>query len=423
MINLEIVSPKRKSGRDGFSEFYPYYAGFPEAFVRTILKSADLSPNSIIFDPWNGSGTTTAAASRLGFPAIGFDLNPVMVVIAKARLLPSTEASSLRSLAKAILDHSRKLSTALQQGDPLLQWFSPSAASKLRRIERSCAHHFVETSIGWTIDQLSSTGATFYASLFAASRRLISKFKTSNPTWIRIPKAPSERIAVEAQQIEALYLDVVSDLADYLTEKQEHQFQRLACEIKRADATCERPREQVDCVITSPPYCTRIDYAAATRIELALLSSLAQINPTELRHKMIGTTTVPKERVVPTESWGDTCVRFLRNVESHTSRASKSYYYPTLTDYFDKMARSIDQLATGLRQGGTAILIVQDSYYKDLRNDVPQVMIEMSKQRGLELVQRKDFASPQCMSRINSRSLAYSGRIGSTESVLCLTKR
>ena len=38
----------------------------------------------MILDPWNGSGTTTYAASQLGYTSRGLDLNPVMNIVARA---------------------------------------------------------------------------------------------------------------------------------------------------------------------------------------------------------------------------------------------------------------------------------------------------------------------------------------------------
>src|SRR5690606_7221892 len=48
-------------------------------------------------------------------------------------------------------------------------------------------------------------------------------------------------------------------------------------------------RCNVDAVITSPPYCTRIDYAVATRMELAVLG-IDESRTENLRRLMIGTT-------------------------------------------------------------------------------------------------------------------------------------
>ena len=70
--NLVIPSPKRRPSADGFQQLYPYYAGFPELFVHALLTSSLVKPGGFIYDPWNGSGTTTAVASRLGLPAVGF---------------------------------------------------------------------------------------------------------------------------------------------------------------------------------------------------------------------------------------------------------------------------------------------------------------------------------------------------------------
>jgi DNA modification methylase len=93
--NLAIISPKRTSKSENLWEgFFPYYAGFPEAFASSILRTSGLSSESTVLDPWNGSGTTTYAASKLGIPTIGFDINPVMVVVGRARLLAAQIASS-----------------------------------------------------------------------------------------------------------------------------------------------------------------------------------------------------------------------------------------------------------------------------------------------------------------------------------------
>jgi DNA modification methylase len=93
---LRIVSPKRnKRLQTGWEGFFPYYAGYPELFARELLKSARLPHGAVVLDPWNGSGTTTYIATSLGLDSIGIDLNPVMIIVARARLLPPSEADHL----------------------------------------------------------------------------------------------------------------------------------------------------------------------------------------------------------------------------------------------------------------------------------------------------------------------------------------
>src|SRR5438128_2141314 len=68
---------------------YRYYAGFSPDFVRDVIVGLSLGPTDLLVDPWNGSGTTTTIAEELGIPSWGGDVNPAMIVIAKARLLGS----------------------------------------------------------------------------------------------------------------------------------------------------------------------------------------------------------------------------------------------------------------------------------------------------------------------------------------------
>lgn len=180
--------------------------------------------------------------------------------------------------------------------------------------------------------------------------------------------------------------------------------------------------ESIDLVLTSPPYCTRIDYTAATRVELAVLEPLLGMTPDELGAKMIGSTQVPKLPIEANKAWGPTCSRFLRAVRSHPSKASAGYYYSTHLDYFDKMSRSLDALASGLKPEGLAVLVVQDSYYKDVHNDLPKIIGEMGKAAGLRLARTERYAWTQSMSRINPHTKAYKRPSHATEAVLCFTK-
>ena len=91
MLHRMIRSPKRDpSSSKRSAELYHYYAGFSPKFVTDIIAALNIDDSAVIMDPWNGSGTTTQVARDLGFSAIGFDINPVMVIVAKAKLINCT---------------------------------------------------------------------------------------------------------------------------------------------------------------------------------------------------------------------------------------------------------------------------------------------------------------------------------------------
>ncbi|MDE2384466.1 MAG: site-specific DNA-methyltransferase, partial [Alphaproteobacteria bacterium] len=119
---LRITSPKRLGGPvSNWEQFFPYYAGYPLHFASNIIDSADLLPGSRVLDPWNGSGTTTYAASVRGHTAIGIDVNPVMAVVARGRMLSPTEADSIVPLCTEIIRGVKSRKPAVNE--PLYDWF------------------------------------------------------------------------------------------------------------------------------------------------------------------------------------------------------------------------------------------------------------------------------------------------------------
>lgn len=427
--SLVINSPKRAlQTQTGWDAFFPYYAGYPETFARTLLKSANLPKEAVVLDPWNGSGTTTFSASQLGLVSRGFDLNPVMIVIARARLLAPSEADSLEPLARDAVKGVRTNLRNLHPDDPLRWWFEPPAAALLRALERRIRGQLVgERTIGTDgvkLDHISGLAATFYVALFSVCREMAAPFRCSNPTWLRKPKATETLVSAEREVILSAFIGNVMNMAVALTERAaEPQPEHATAELRLMDTTAAAlPPDSVDMVLTSPPYCTRIDYSAATRVELAVLHPLFDTKMEDLGRQMIGSTRVPDHEIALNSDWGKTCSQFLDALSSHSSKASGTYYYKTHLDYFDKMARSLANISKGIKPTGAAVLVVQDSYYKDIHNDLPGITTEMAEAAGLRLRRRDDFAFKRTMAGINPYTRTYKRAAGAVEAVLCFEK-
>jgi hypothetical protein len=426
---LRIQSPKRvKASQTGWDGFFPYYAGFPESFANDIISSAKLPDGSVIFDPWNGSGTTTFAATTHALHSIGLDLNPAMVVIAKARLLPISEADSIEPLGLKIIEIAQANTEATDRDDPLQIWFGKGNTKTIRSIERSIRNHLVGSltlSNGQLhLDNLSSLAATNYVALFSVCRELAHKFRSTNPTWLRYPRTDESKPRYNNERIYEEFLKNLQEMAQALHARDKIRgHDGMLPEIRIGDSTnIELPANSVDLILTSPPYCTRIDYTAATRLELAVLNSITRLDVRELSRKMIGSTRVPLAKIDVSKTWGYTCEKFLKELRAHPSKASGGYYYLTHADYFHKMSSSIQNIAKALKTGGSAILVVQDSYYKDIYNDLPQMITDISLNHGLHLERRDDFKITRTMAGLHPHSRSYDKPSGALEAVLCLKK-
>jgi hypothetical protein len=268
---------------------------------------------------------------------------------------------------------------------------------------------------------MPKTMSFFYVALFRTVRHFLTPFMSSNPTWIRQPRVSDERIEFTKGCAADMFAAVCARmLSEAPMARTSTQFSRSKVDLASADSLPLGTRS-VDLILSSPPYCTRIDYAVATMPELAVLG-FGGNRFTELRRALTGTLTVNGLMPDISLSWGRTCAQFLKKLRSHPSKASETYYLKTHLQYFASIERSLCEIVRVLRNGAQCILVVQDSYYKDIRNDLPRVFIEMAELKGLRAVRKEDFNLSRTMARINPRTKKYRQRPTAVECVLCFTK-
>lgn len=412
-----LPNPKRSvNGRP--RELYEYYAGYSAEFVRAALESSGMHERAIVADPWNGAGTTTRVAAEKGCRPRGYDLNPAMVIVAKASLLADSVRPSTLPLGRDILRKSIKLRVAGPL-DPLQRWFKPSAAGRVRGIELAIQDILVQESYRGrvaslsSLDGISSLAAFYYTALFRVVRKLTNCFRTSNPTWIIPTSNALETSAAELAQLFAHEIECMEEVLGISASMQcddAHLGLADSRQLPLADGS-------VDVVLSSPPYCTRIDYAIATLPELAVLNASDE-TILGLRQTLIGSPVLSRSIAEPTPRWGQTCTVFLSSVQEHPSKGSKGYYLKVFMSYFHRLFASLEEIRRVTRSGGHVFLVVQDSYYKEVHNNLPSIVHEMASNLNFDLVKRRDFIMPNSMRNINTRSRAYRRTTATTESVL-----
>lgn len=406
-LGAVLRTPKLRPA-DECRRWYRFYAMFSEAFARDVIERTTLASGAVLYDPWLGVGTSTAVAGSLGIQALGVDINPVMVTIARGRLASREIANEAATAARDFVASS---SIAVAEDDPLHAWFGNGVASELRQWQ------FAAEKVRSTMSSLE--GADFLLTcIFSVAHGLAGRFQTKNPTWVRRP-APADRIDSSPKPLSELIDAEIVRRSEFCTDSASNETVCLKVG-SSADQNCDP--ESIDLVLSSPPYCTRIDYAVTTQIELAVLGD-SESSLRELRDRSMGTSTIRRKRLAQRCSeWGPTCLSFVQKVQEHPSKASAGYYLKTYEQYFGDLSGSIDQLAKALRRGGIGVLVVQDSYYKGVHTDLARIVNEMSELAGLNLTARDDFPAKKSMRNINTRSRRYRMDTSGTESVLWFTK-
>ena len=397
-IAKSLSSPKRKTiGRLRRSILYDFYAGYSESFATDVLNGIVANNRDlVVYDPWNGSGTTTWAAAKLRCRAIGVDANPAMVVVAKARLAERRALKSLKESSQ-LLSPSELTGTTqdILPRDPLNQWFDEGTVNRLRSLQEKIGLETCRPPITPSayVETLSNNLSLTCVTLFKLVRKLTSHFQASNPTWVRVSKSADDKTSFSSNEILNVYRSVLSDIdPETLHSNPRRDLGHVS--LFSADARyfeVTNHCDQLQCILTSPPYCTRIDYVISTRRELAVLgANTADVR--KLRESQIGTPVIVRpETKVDEERWGRTCTVFLNAVRSHDSKASSTYYLKGHIQYFDGIYSVLKRCAKVLALHGNCTLVVQGSYYKEIPIDLPKIIQEMGSSLGLECEQCFDF--------------------------------
>jgi hypothetical protein len=245
---------------------------------------------------------------------------------------------------------------------------------------------------------------------------MVTGFRSSNPTWIRFRKSTDEALSANWETIRLKLLESYLILQSEISNPKKDSYVDL-----RVAPSTQLPPDlpSASLVITSPPYCTRIDYVAATRPELAVLGyTLKQQD--DLKRKMLGTTAVPK--AVDRGRIGETAELLLGRIASHSTKASSTYYTKWITQYMLDYSQSLDEITRHTKSNAALALVVQDSYYKDIQIDLQTISEEMLGQRGWRLVKAHDYVKRASMAGVNKEARKYRTEFSTKESALIFRK-
>jgi hypothetical protein len=383
------ISPKRPSTeRGGLADLFPYYAGFSFDFaISELSRLRDESSQSLVLDPWNGSGTTTRAAQMLGISAIGVDLNPAANTVARLRCHTMQTVPELDESPAA-----HPATADVEAEDPLRYWFTTKS---IRRIRQWTA---LAESIA---ENCQSSASIIYVALFRLVREHSKSFQGSNPTWVRRAKSDDELTSLD--DIDTDIRAEISTLKARLRDDMDNRLKEARI-VTASSKLLPVPDNSVSAVLTSPPYLTRIDYAIAYARELAVLG--VDVWNGTLRHELMGTTLTRAKRA-STPNLCTASTQLLEAIYQHESKASRNYYTNQATQYLEDLSGGFDEITRVSKPGAHLTLVVQDSYYKDVHVQLARICAGEAGQRGWEVQTVSPFEVKRSLVDLNRNAQAY----------------
>src|SRR5258706_9270698 len=76
----------KKSKSELIHSIHPYPAKFISDIPKALLSQFPIPKNSLVFDPFCGSGVTLVEAQKAGIESLGVDLNPIACLISRVKI-------------------------------------------------------------------------------------------------------------------------------------------------------------------------------------------------------------------------------------------------------------------------------------------------------------------------------------------------
>ncbi len=237
------------------------YIGKLKSSIAGSLVGQFTAPGDLIYDPFSGSGTVPLEAWVAGRKIIANDLSPYAALLTRAKLFPYS------SLDAALADIEMLRAEAGEAYEEIHLRTVPAWVRGFFHPET------LREALAWTFVLRRRRRWFLLASLMGIlhhQRPGFLSFPSSHTVpYLRLKAFPPEKFP-EMYEYRAL--------RDRLEAKVRRAFRRvpqLDYALSRIcyarSAACLKPKQQVDAIITSPPYMRQLDYARDNRLRLWFL--------------------------------------------------------------------------------------------------------------------------------------------------------
>lgn len=275
--------------------WFTYPAGFSYKAVEYSFREAQLAKNSVVYDPFMGSGTTNLVAKMLGINSIGVEAHPFVYPIAKCKMNWDVDHSKvvgeLYSIEKR-LDEANKSGTEIDSiikdefPELVLKCYLPKTLYEILIMR----NHIL--SIGDEKTKL------FMKVALIATLRDVSIAATGwpyiAPKKTKITSLSKEGFKTYCQKCQSMLSDLEA-IKTYCGN--EHSYHNIILGDSR-QTLLHIANECVDHIFTSPPYLNNFDYADRTRLEMYVMGDAKNWKEitSSVRTKLITSTTTQIDR-------------------------------------------------------------------------------------------------------------------------------
>ena len=411
-------------------DWYRFVFAYSDRVVTELVDEFGITQADLVFDPFNGTGTTTVAAKKLGIDAIGTDASPASVLAGQRKTDWEVDADLFRERADELLATVEPVFTEISAtGNRRLDSFGGETVDHDVDLSKYDLSEPAKTPKGWLpetvmekllvlrheVDRLPDDDVT---ELLRLAMIAILPEEVAN---VRFGPEPYKVDGPDDKNVHAIFSDKLDEI-----ERDLRRVQRAVSEGELMPGDSERsapgdsevfladartvgetlPEEStlferhggIDYVITSPPYPAEHDYTRAQRLELVWMGVLEN-NQDLQRIKKQNLRSNTKNIYVDDDDGERTNIRDNERVDAIVTEMEQiideeeithgfGQYYPRVVEeYFGGMQRHFEQLYGLLNEGGKGAYVVADqASYWQVEIPTGEILAEIAGDRvGFEI--------------------------------------
>lgn len=384
-----------------FHDWYRFVLAFPPHLVRDYIDSFGLNGNSMVLDPFCGTGTTLVESKLRGIPSLGMEANPFAHFATSVKLDWEIDPELLLEASLEVANSA--MDELLRSGiDDQVQFEGDLNALQLRHLSPEENKLILTDSISplplhKTLTLLNclnhrKTERIYQHQLLALANTLV--FTASNLHFG--PEVGVGKVKVDAPII-AAWISTIEKMArdlQSISGMPGPDSRAFLADARSLDKILSQ--NSVDAVITSPPYPNEKDYTRITRLESVVLGLINTRSDLQLLKKgLIRSNTRNVYKGDDDDKWIEEHPEILRVAEAIENRrvelgktsGFERLYGKVTKLYFGGMARHLAALRPVLRPGAQLAYVVGDqASYLRVMIRTGQLLSEIAQALGYELV-------------------------------------
>ncbi|CUS97257.1 DNA methyltransferase [Candidatus Chrysopegis kryptomonas] len=343
---------KNVPASSGIYAIHPYPAMFHFLVVRHLISEFS-KEGDLVFDPFVGSGVSAGESLISGRNFWGCDINPLSILISKVRTTPLSYDSLLSALQKII--NTRIKNFDFVNFKNIDYWFDDYVIyelSKLRKI---------------IFDIEDEKLRRFFLVSFSETVRKVSKADPSEFKLLRRKKRVSKNVFSVFKEIS---LKNIWNLTEFYRRNPPKNSKIV---LEEANVLDELPVEDVDLVITSPPYGdsrTTVAYGQFSRLSLQWLGIDEKVDKTSLGAK-------PRE--ISCDLPSEILYTYLEKLRSEDRKRAEEVF----SFYFDLFS-AVRNISGKVRFGGIVCFVVGNRRVKGVELPTDKIATDFFKFFGFK---------------------------------------